>query len=124
MKLEDVIKTDLDSNRKRRLGVGAKTMPELDSNSDANSDARLLNALKGDTITDEEGLSRAYDSDDNVFANGNTLYIAGSKNPFTTAQGRRDWYDDFTKNIKGEWWNGGYRKYSECGNHCNPAFSP
>ena len=72
-------------------------MPELDQYSDTNSDARLANALKGDTITDEEGLSRAYDSDTNVFANGNTLYVAGSKNPFTTMQGVRDWYDDFTK---------------------------
>ena len=96
--LDNIIKTELESKSNKRLILRAKTMPELDPNPDASSDARLANALKGDKITDAEGLSRAYDSDTNVYVNGNTLYIAGSKNPFSTtsSQGRQDWYDDFT----------------------------
>ena len=32
-----------------------------------------------------------------MYVNGHTIYIAGSKNPFTTKQGVRDWYGDSTK---------------------------
>ena len=38
-------------------------------------------------MTDKEGLDRAYQSDDNYFIHGNTMYIAGTKN-------LRDVYDD------------------------------
>ena len=99
MKFNEIIKHEKASTRTRRFNIRTKANPELDPNSDASSDARLANALKGDKITDAEGLSRAYDSDSNYYANGDTLYIAGSKNPFSTTsnQGRQDWYDDFTK---------------------------
>ncbi len=45
--------------------------------------------LRYDTISDSEGLQRAY-QDGNYHLHGKTLYIAGSH----TA---RDWFDDFTK---------------------------
>jgi len=46
-------------------------------------------ALKGNPITDSEGLQRAYSQGD-AYAHGDTLYVAGSH----TA---KDWYDDVTK---------------------------
>jgi len=49
----------------------------------------MSSALKGETITDKEGLERAYQQGDS-YAYGNTLDIAGSH----TA---RDWFDDVTK---------------------------
>jgi pimeloyl-ACP methyl ester carboxylesterase len=49
----------------------------------------LVSALAASSITDAEGLSRAYSQGD-TYARGDTLYIAGSH----TA---KDWYDDFTK---------------------------
>jgi hypothetical protein len=52
-------------------------------------DRDLSSALKGETITDKEGLERAYQQGD-AYAYGDTLYIAGSH----TA---RDWFDDVTK---------------------------
>jgi len=49
----------------------------------------MSSALKGETITDKEGLERAYQQGDS-YTYGDTLYIAGS----WTA---RDWFDDATK---------------------------
>ena len=49
----------------------------------------MSSALKGETITDKEGLERAYQQGD-AYAYGDTLYVAGSH----TA---RDWFDDVTK---------------------------
>lgn len=49
----------------------------------------LLHALAAPSVTDAEGLSRAYSQGD-TYARGDTLYIAGSH----TA---KDWYDDVTK---------------------------
>ena len=47
------------------------------------------NPLSGPSVTDKEGLQRAYSQGD-AYARGDTLYIAGSH----TA---KDWYDDVTK---------------------------
>ena len=32
-----------------------------------------------------------------MYVNAHTIHVAGTKNPFTTKQCVRDWYDDFTK---------------------------
>ena len=45
--------------------------------------------MKYDTITDSEGLRKAYDHGD-YYTHGKTMYIAGSHT-------QRDWFDDFTK---------------------------
>ncbi len=52
-------------------------------------DIDLSSALKGETLTDKDGLERAYQQGD-TYAYGDTLYIAGSH----TA---RDLFDDVTK---------------------------
>ena len=47
------------------------------------------NKLSGKSITDNDGLNRAYEQGD-AYPFGDTLFIAGS-------HAARDWYDVFTK---------------------------
>jgi hypothetical protein len=47
-------------------------------------------ALKGEPISDAEGLKRATDSDDSVYIYGDTLYISGTKGPIYGKEWRQN----------------------------------
>lgn len=52
----------------------------------------LLKALQGPTITDSEGLQRAYQTDSNIYIYGDTMFISGTKGtPFIS----KDWQQNY-----------------------------